>query len=335
MRITKNFLHKAALDTVKQRTRSEPDLHAAYLTGSLLSDDPLLGGTTDIDLVLVHKFLAPVARETLALTPEVSLDILHKTTSDFEPARQLRQNALIGYPLTFYHIILYDSDHWLEFIQSTVSAEFHRADHVLARVNPLLHSAREIWRTLNEQPPEKYLDWLDLYLDALSLSTNALAGLIGPPLTTRRFMITLDQRLQDLGTPDIYAALFGLLGCSEEIEIKHKAWIDAFEGDLAYLSNTTDAPPHLGACRQAYYVSSIKSLAHGKTPAYMVWPLLRTWLDIHLSLSQTSPGFDVWHDFLKTLNFSESVCQAKNRALDSFLDRIEILIESWTNTYGF
>jgi len=77
MRITKALLHKLANDTIKQRKRSEPDLHAAYLMGSLLGDDPLLGGSTDIDLVLVHRYLAPVERETTALTPEVSLDILH------------------------------------------------------------------------------------------------------------------------------------------------------------------------------------------------------------------------------------------------------------------
>ena len=35
MRITKDLLHKYAIETVKQRQRSEPDLHAVYLTGSV------------------------------------------------------------------------------------------------------------------------------------------------------------------------------------------------------------------------------------------------------------------------------------------------------------
>lgn len=35
MRITKDLLHKYAKETVKRRQRSELDLHAAYLKGSL------------------------------------------------------------------------------------------------------------------------------------------------------------------------------------------------------------------------------------------------------------------------------------------------------------
>lgn len=335
MRITKDLLHKFAVDTVKQRKRSEPDLHAAYLLGSVLDNEPLLGGTTDIDLVLVHKYLAPVPRETLALTPEISVDILHKIQTDFEPPRQFRHNALIGYPLTHNHILLYDTDHWLEFLQSSVTAEFHRADNVLARVNTLMSSGRTIWRALNEQPPDAELLWLDQFLEALSLGTNALAGLIGPPLTTRRFMLTLDQRLEELGTPDVFLVFCGLLGCSEEIEIKSKPWLAAFEGDLAHLAETASPPPHLAACRQAYYVQGIKHLSQGKNPLYLLWPLLRTWLDVQLALPQPSPGFEAWQDLLNTLNFTASVLEGKTRALDAYLDRVEVLIETWSDTYGF
>ncbi len=90
MRITNSMLHKFAQETVSQRVRTEPDLHAAYLTGSLLGESPLLGGTTDIDLVLVHKYQAPVEREVQALTPEVSLDIYHKTKIEYDEHRQFR-----------------------------------------------------------------------------------------------------------------------------------------------------------------------------------------------------------------------------------------------------
>jgi predicted nucleotidyltransferase len=66
------MLHKYAQETVRQRERTEPDLHAAYLVGSLLDAEPMLGGSTDIDVVLVHKYQALVERETQAITPEVS-----------------------------------------------------------------------------------------------------------------------------------------------------------------------------------------------------------------------------------------------------------------------
>ena len=335
MRITNDLLRKFAREAVNQRKRSEPDLHAAYLMGSLLSDEPLLGGTTDIDLVLVHKYLAPMKRETVALTPEITLDILHKTQEDYEQPRQFRQDAHTGYPLTYSQILLYDTDHWLEFLQSCVTAEFHRADNVLARVNKLQASARDGWRNLYEEPPQKHLNWLDQFLDALALGADAIAGLIGPPLATRRFMMSLDQRLEELGTPDVWSSFCGLLGCSEDIMIKNKAWIDAFEQDLSHLVEGDAIPAHLSPHRHAYYVSGIRALVHSEDPTYAVWPLLRTWLDIHLALDQESPGFEHWQSFLETLNITEAVRDGKTRALDAFLDQIEVLIETWADAYGF
>jgi hypothetical protein len=334
MRITKDLLHKLAREAVRQRKRSEPDLHAAYLMGSLLRDEPLLGGTTDIDLVLVHKYLAPVERETVALTPEISLDIFHKTQENYAQPRHLRQDPWMGYPLTFYPILLFDSDHWLEYVQSSVTADFHRADYVLARVNPLLSSARVGWRSLVDEQPHTHLAWLDQFLKTLGLSANALAGLIGPPLSTRRFMTSFHQRLEQLGTPDVWASFTGLLGCSEGIDFEFQPLITAFEQDLQYLAEVTVPPPHLAPYRKDYYVQGLQALTHSEDPVSMVWPLLRTWLDVHLAHPQPSPGFEVWQDFLRKLNLVEDVSEGKTRALDVFIDQVEILIETWANVYG-
>jgi hypothetical protein len=215
-----------------------------------------------------------------------------------------------------------------------VTAEFHRTDNVLARVNTLLRSGREIWRNLFEQVPENYLTWLDQFLNSLEFGVNALAGLIGPPLTTRRFMLTLEQRMEELGTPDVYTFLCGVLGCSEEIKIKYQTWVNAFEEDLAHLANTAVTPPHLATCRHSYYIRAIQALGSTENPNLFVWPLLRTWLDIHLALAQPAPKFEIWHDFIKTLGFSEAVSEGKIKALDALLDRIEVLIETWSDTYG-
>lgn len=335
MRITKEMLYKFATETVKQRRRSEPDLHAAYLMGSLLDDDPLLGGTTDIDLVLVHKYLAPAERETVFLTPEISLDILHKTQEDYAQPRQYRQDALIGYPLTYNHILLYDTDHWLEFLQSCVAADFHRPDNVLGRVHNMLSSARACWRSLHEMSSQSHLDWLDQFLKSLEFGANALTGLIGPPLTTRRFMLMLNQRLEELGTQDVWTSFCGLLGCLEDLDYKYKAWIDAFEQDLLFLSKIDTTPTHLAPCRHAYYSRGIRALIQSDDPCRLIWPLLRTWLDVQIFLPQPSPGLDGWQDLLRLLNLTEEVLDGKNRALDVFLDRVEALIEVWSDAYGF
>ncbi len=335
MRITNNLLHQFAKDTVKQRKRSEPDLHAAYLLGSLRTDDPLLGGTTDIDLVLVHKYLAPAERETAALTPEISVDIFHKTQDAYQEPRQLRRDPWLGYPLTFNHILLFDTDHWLEFVQSSVTAEFHRADNVLARVNTMQSAARDRWRMLLTQPPGTYLAWLDQFLDALALGANALAGLIGPPLTTRRFMRTFHQRLETLGTPDAWSSFTGLLGCSEGFQADHKVLIEAFGQDLQHLAEAAAPPARLASCRHVYYLEGIRALSRSEDPTEMIWPLLRIWLDVNLALPQPAPGFEIWQAFLGDLNLVETVVEGKTRALDVFLDQVEVLIEAWADAYGF
>lgn len=335
MRITKNLLHKFASETVKQRKRSEPDLHAAYIMGSILSDEPLLGGTTDIDLMLVHRYLAPTDREVVSITPEISLDIFHKTREDYEPLRHFRQDPWIGYPLTYNHILLFDTDHWLEYVQSSITAEFHREDNVLARVTVFLSAARDYWRSLMTSPPQNHLSWLDHYLHALELGANAISGLIGPPLTERRFMMTFTQRLESLGIPEVRAGFCGLLGCKDIRKDNYGPWLDSFEQDLNHVAETEDPPPHLSQSRFGYYVQAFHALAESDDPTYLSWSLLRTWLDVQLAGGGETPGNESWQDLLETLKLTEVITEEKTEALDSYLDHLDVLIETWADRYAY
>ncbi len=64
-----------AKEAALQSTASNGDIVTVYLTGSLLDNDPFLGGSADIDLVFVHAQEASVRREIVSLTPEIHLDI--------------------------------------------------------------------------------------------------------------------------------------------------------------------------------------------------------------------------------------------------------------------
>ncbi len=334
MRITQELLLKSARETVKQRQRSEPDLHAAYLTGSVLGDSPLLGGVTDIDLVLVHKYQIPMEREALALTGDVSLDILHKRQEDYSQHRQLRQDPWMGYPLTRNHILLFDSAHWLEFIQASVSADFHRPDNVLARVQSFLNAAREGWFSLVQTPPDTHSEWLDRYLENLALAANAIAGLLGPPLTTRRFLVTFNQRVHTLGVPNLLAGFLGLLGFSEEDRGALTRWLEGCESDFDHLLETAVPPTHLTNCRKRYYLEGMRALIEGETPDQALWPLIRIWLDLQLAMPKPSPGLEAWQDCLTALNLTEAQSDQKTEALDAYLDTLEINLESWAEIYG-
>ena len=334
MRITKDLLHKFAQEVAKQRQHDEPDIHAAYLTGSLLSDQPLLGGATDIDMVLVHKYQAPIERETQSLTQEISLDIVHKKQEDYEQYRQLRQDPWVGYPLTHYHILLFDTDHWLEFLQASISADFHKPENVFARVNALSNAARTNWFELVQSDFETHLSWLNCYMESLALAANAVCGLIGPPLTTRRFMMTFQERVEDLGVPHLLAGLTGLLGYSEESESTLSEWVNTFEIDYMNIQNTSTSPPHLSSCRQGYYVDALQSLVQSGDPKQALWPLLRTWLDLQLLPGGTSQDLNGWKACLTELNLTETQTSQKAEALDAYLDTVEVVIESWSKAYG-
>jgi hypothetical protein len=334
MRITQDLLYKFARETVKQRQRSEPDLHAAYLCGSVLSESPLLGGVTDIDLVLVHKYQTPVDRETVGVTNDVSLDIVHKRQEDFNQPRSLRQDPWMGYPLTHNHILLFDTDHWLEFVQSSVSADFHRPDNVLSRVNHFLNEAREQWFSLIQTPSETHTAWLHRYLEILALAANAISGLIGPPLTTRRFLTSFNQRTLTLGVPNLITGFLGLLGFSDQERGSLARWAEGLDADFNHLLEVAVPPVHLTACRQPYYLEGVKALMENETPNQALWPLLRIWTDLHLSMPEPSPGLEVWQDCLNSLNLTEDQSSNKGTALDAYLDTLEVNIESWAEAYG-
>ncbi len=331
MRITYDLLHKFARDTVNARKRTEPDLHAAYLIGSLLDEVPLLGGTTDIDLILVHRYQAPIERETAAITPEVSLDIRHKLIEDFEPHRKLRQDPILGYPLANNNIALHDTDHWLEFIQAGVSADFHRPDNVLARTRTMLDEARSRWFTLLQSPPVDHAHWVQGYLAILSLAANAANGLIAPPLTTRRFLIDFELGVTSLGVPKILAGFQGLLGSPDIGAEDLLEWSDALEAEFDRL-DAERTPTHLAPCRQAYYLNAIRWLATSEFASATTWPLLKIWTDLRCLNGKGASG--EWESCLERLQLAADQLETKTEALDAYLDTVEVVLETWANAYA-
>ena len=151
MRINSEMLTKTARDYVAKRLRQPNDIVAVYLTGSVISDEPLLGGTTDIDMVFVHKEDPPQSREVVRVTYEISFDIEHHHQSYYTYHRRLRQNPWIGFPLCYHGNILHDTDHWLEFIQAGVSSQFETPENIHARAFKFGEKAREQWFDLNDE----------------------------------------------------------------------------------------------------------------------------------------------------------------------------------------
>src|SRR5687768_3262281 len=92
MRVSRESLIRIAKETAQERAFNDRGIIAAYLAGSLVSKeiDPMLGGTADIDVILVHAEEPMYRREFVRLTPDFHVDISHRAKAEFKKPRELR-----------------------------------------------------------------------------------------------------------------------------------------------------------------------------------------------------------------------------------------------------
>ena len=148
MQLTPEVMQQFAETTVNQLVQVDPSIIAAYLCGStVLEETPLLGGTTDIDIVLIHTTEPSIEREILRLTDDVHLDISHHNQDLYRQGRELRVHPWMGPTLNNAKPI-HDPRHFLDFTQASVRGLFGREDYKMQRA-----------RTLYEECPRN-LDWI-------------------------------------------------------------------------------------------------------------------------------------------------------------------------------
>jgi hypothetical protein len=332
MRITRQVLNKIAQDTVAQRARSDRDVLSAYLHGSLLENNPLLGGATDIDLVFVHNDGVIVPREIKRLTDEVHLDIAHHDRSEYRRTRELRVHPWRG-PTIFRCKILHDPQHFMDFTQASVRGQYNRPENVLARSQGQAEHARQMWFELEALQGEPELENVRTYLRAVEHATNAAASLSGPPLTERRFLLRLPARAEAIRRPGLYPATLGLLGAPNVDGETLKAWLPGWERAYrATPAGSTQARLHPD--RYTYYRRAFEVILSGDSPHDLLWPLVRTWVDAIAHLPEQEPERDVWVDCFEKLGLYGAGFGQRIAALDAYLDMVEEILEAWARANG-
>ena len=214
MRITRELLLRLAKENTEERAYNTESIIAAYLTGSLLSEEPLLGGTTDIDLVFVHNIPPALSREIKALSPDIHLDIHHRYQKEYDPPRSLRSNPWLGYEL-YAPQLLYETKHFFEFHQASLRAGFDEPKNILKRSYTLLNTARKIWMDLQLNASGSSPATIHYYLKSLHHAANSIAELTGPPLSERRLLLDLPARTEAIERPEFARGFLGLLGGSD------------------------------------------------------------------------------------------------------------------------
>jgi hypothetical protein len=226
MRLTRELLINAARSATSDLLLRDNDLVCVYLTGSVLGEQPLLGGTTDVDLICVHSIKTPVPRELQVLGEDYHLDIAHYTQGQFGQNKTLRLNPWLGSFLCYNPLMLYDTQHWFEFIQAGVFAHFLEPTYVIQRVRPFIQQARQSWLELDQSRANPNVDNLWKYIKALEYAGNSLACLVGVPLTERRFIQSLPARTEALERPGLSSGLVDLFCPDEGVELNWAAWLE-------------------------------------------------------------------------------------------------------------
>ncbi len=323
MRITTEKL----IELARQEAEGRHGIVSGYVIGSTASGDPVLGGTADVDLVLIHEYEPAVPREVVPLSDEVHLDIAHHAKRRYQQPRELRVEPWLG-PAMCEPVFLHDPNHFFEWAQASVRGQFHRPDNVLARGAAFLERSRLSPKALDTEHM-----WLSSWTRALLEAVNAVASLDGFPASGRRVMPQLKSKLSALGYPEIYGEFLRLLGAEHFDDSVAEQWVDSWSAAFDAASKLS-SDPELAEVRRGYYLGGFLSMIEAGSAVETLWPLLSTWDRAIHELAPTSEHQPIWEQILDTLELSTLYASKRKNELENLLDQIEGIIENWAVEVG-
>lgn len=333
MRVTRESLVRIAKETAQERAFNDPDIIAAYLTGSLLGDEPMLGGTADIDIVFVHKNLPSKPREFVKLTPDFHLDISRRTKDEFKSPRELRGDPWLGYEM-YNPTLLYEREKFFDFVQASLRAgfDFEQPPLMLQRCRKMLSHGRQIWMDLSEVEEEAGPKEIKKYMKSIFHAVNAIAEISGAPLQERRLLLEFPARAEAAQKPGFAAGALGLIGANKVDLEKINTWMGDWKAAYKVACEKKAVDIRINPIRANYYEKAIKSILESETPQAALWPLIHTW-----TLAAEVLGgdhFKFWENAAKDLGLLGSDFQEKVEGLDHYIDDIEILLNEIASANG-
>ena len=319
-----------AKEAAVQRADSNHDIVAAYLTGSVLDRDPFLGDTADIDLVLVHAQEPKIRREIVSLTPEIHLDIKHNPRREYAHPRQLRVHPWLG-PEMYDPLLLYESEHFFQFVQAGLRDKFHEPVNTLQRARRNTDHARQMCNGL-QTPAESGPALVLKYLKAVNHAANAVAILNGMPLAERRLLLQFPARAEAAGRPGLPAGLLGLLGAQNADIFALARSLPEWEKDFQEAASRPNVEGRIHPGRLAYYKKALEALLSGEHPQAILWPFIHTW---SLAAAVLPPARQVaWQSACQQLGLVGETFKEHVQELAHYLDGIEELLEGMAAVNG-
>jgi predicted nucleotidyltransferase len=333
MRVTRESLLRIAKETAQERAYNDPDIIAAYLTGSLLNVDPMLGGTADIDIVFVHKNKPQHPREFVKLTPDFHLDISRRAKDEFKSPRELRSDPWLGYEM-YDPILLYEREKFFDFVQASLRAgfDFEQPPLMLQRCRKLLSHGRQIWTDLTELEEPAGPKEIRKFMKSIFHVLNAVAELSGPPIQERRLLLEFPARAEAAQKSAVTASAFGLIGINHVDSEKVKSWISDWKSAFKLASEKDGVDVRINITRLNYYEKAINTMLEGDIPMAALWPLFHTWT---LSAEVLDGDhFKFWQNAANDLGLLGAGFAERVDGLDHFIDEIEVVLDEVARENG-
>jgi len=335
MRVTRESLIRIAKETAQERAYNDRDIIAAYLTGSLVSNelDPMLGGTTDIDIIFVHTAEPKHRREFLRLTPDFHVDLGHRAKAEFKRPRELRLDPWLGWEM-YDPMLLFEREKFFEFVQAGLRAgfEFNAPAPALHRSRLLLSQARQTWRELlgigDMVAPQDVLR----YMKSLYQAVNAVAELSGPPLHERRLLLEFPARAEAAQRPGMTTGIYGLLGASNLDAATMNAWLPEWKSAFESATESSRVDQSIHQLRVSYYEKAIQAMLAGDNPRAALWSILQTWTLAAEVLPDNA--LDAWRSVCGQLGLTVLGIEKHVDGLDHFLDEVEGLLDELSTQHG-
>lgn len=327
MRITKEAMLRLARDSAAIRANQDRSIVCIYLTGSLITEDPFIGGSTDIDLFIIHSKPPEEKREIVYLNDDVCFDITHIEQIRFQQPRHLRADVWLGPFLCAKPRVLYDTQHWFEFTEASVAAQFYRPEYILERARPRAAAARQTWMDFHIAPPELSPSNILRYLKCIENAGNSLCLLSGTPLTERRFLLDLPSRLDKLNQSNLQSLFTNLVQPEDFTDLDWTQWITDWEASLIRAASSPDCPLTLSRPRLNYYLKAVSVLST-EHPSAAAWMLIKTWTLAASRLPSETSLASNWQRackaFLQITDSFESVWGQLDDLLDSVEETLDV-----------
>jgi len=335
MRVTRDSLIRIAKETVQERTYNdkEKEIVAAYLTGSLLAEEPMLGGTADIDIVFVYKNKPMQGREFVKLTPDFHLDISRRARDEFKTPRELRGDPWLGYEM-YDPMLLFEREKFFDYVQASLRAgfEFEQPPLMLQRCRQLYSHARQIWMDLMDVGDKAGPKEVRKYFKSLYHAINVVAELSGPPLQERRLLLEFPARAEAAQKPGLTTGAFGLIGANNVDAEKVKSWVPDWKSAFTIACEKSGVDQRIHPARVNYYEKAVLAMLDGDVPLAAIWPLIHTWTLSVEVLEGDQVQF--WQKACGELGLLGAGFEARVQGLDQYLDELDILLEEIATENG-